>query len=466
MQMIVLDPTILAAAAVILLVLLAVTSLWLRARSALLGSAAELAAMRKSLQDLDNRYRPILDLDNAIEDRRRDLNNLTNEVEKVRADYSNKRSIYDALVHEIAALEDRVQLAELGVYEPSFQFDTSAEYVSAITTNKEAQKKMVSSDRAAICSTNWTVNGSQRDGKTMANRAIKLALRAFNNECEVAINKVTWKNYEASLDRIRKSCDAINRLNKSNHVEITEGFLQLRLEELRLTHEERLRKRMEQERLRDERAALREEERAQREIEAEVRRAEKEEAMRREALAKAAAELDATTGAEREKLNSRIAVLESKLVEAQAAKERAMSMAQQTRVGHVYIISNIGSFGEQVFKIGMTRRIDPMERVQELGDASVPFPFDVHAMIFTEDAPGLERSLQQALDKYRVNRVNPRKEFFRVQRDEVKATLAAKFPNVPFIEQPDAQEYFNSLPKLQIEEMAEAQMEERFPVAI
>jgi hypothetical protein len=141
-------------------------------------------------------------------------------------------------------------------------------------------------------------------------------------------------------------------------------------------------------------------------------------------------------------------------------------MAQQTRIGHVYIISNIGSFGEQVFKVGMTRRIDPMERIIELGDASVPFPFDVHALIFTQDAPGLERSLQQALEEYRVNRVNPRKEFFRVPAAKVKAILADKLPDLPFREEPEAQEYFKSLPKTEIEELAHDQQEERFPVAI
>jgi hypothetical protein len=192
----------------------------------------------------------------------------------------------------------------------------------------------------------------------------------------------------------------------------------------------------------------------------------KEEGERLAALEKARTELAAATGAQLDRLNQRIIELEDLASRAHDAKERAISMAQQTRVGHVYIISNIGSFGEQVFKVGMTRRIDPMERIIELGDASVPFPFDVHALIFTQDAPSLERSLQQALEKYRVNRVNLRKEFFRVSATEVKAILADRLPDLPFKEEPDAQEYFSSLPKIELEALAHEQQEERFPVAI
>jgi hypothetical protein len=346
------------------------------------------------------------------------------------------------------------------------RFDTSAEYAIALAANKDRQKEMISAGTAVVCSIEWTVNGSKREGETMSSRAIRMVLRAFNNECEVIIGKVTWKNYDASRERIRKSAEAINKLNESNHIGISDQYIKLKIDDLRLTYEERQRKREEQERLRDERAAAREEEKAQREIEAEIRRAMKEEGERLAALEKARAELAAATGAQLDRLNQRIIELEDLASRAHDAKERAISMAQQTRIGHVYIISNIGSFGEQVFKVGMTRRIDPMERIIELGDASVPFPFDVHALIFTQDAPGLERSLQQALEEYRVNRVNPRKEFFRVPAAKVKAILADKLPDLPFREEPEAQEYFKSLPKTEIEELAHEQQEERFPVAI
>jgi hypothetical protein len=452
-----------AGALLLSLVLLAV---WMSGRIKLARTTAALQDVERRLANTEAKYTPIRNLEIEADARTRELERVIQEIQNLRSDYATKRKIYDALVHEIRALEEKLDFAELGLYEPKFEFNSSAEYAGAISNLKEKQKSMISAGSAAICRTKWQVNGSEREGATMSNRAIRLSLRAFNNEAEVIIGKVSWKNYHASLERISKARETINKLNKSNLVEISDAYLTLKYEELRLTYEERIRKREEQEKLREERAASREEERAQREIEAEIKRAEKEEAQRREMLARATAELHAATGAERVRLNQRIAELEMKLEEAQAARARAVSMAEQTRVGHVYVISNIGSFGEQVFKVGMTRRIDPMERIQELGDASVPFPFDVHALVFTDDAPALERSLQQELENNRINRVNRRKEFFRVPLEDVKRLMAEKFPDVPFTEQADAREFFGSVSKPELETLAHAQEEERFPAAL
>ena len=127
----------------------------------------------------------------------------------------------------------------------------------------------------------------------------------------------------------------------------------------------------------------------------------------------------AETERERTRLQSRIKALEIKLSEALSQYHRAKSMAQQTRAGYVYIIANERSFGPGVLKIGMTRRIDPMERINELGDASVPFPFDVHRLIYTDDAPTLEAQLHQRFADRRMNAENNRKEFFRVSLPDV-----------------------------------------------
>ena len=116
-------------------------------------------------------------------------------------------------------------------------------------------------------------------------------------------------------------------------------------------------------------------------------------------------------------------------------------MAQQTKRGHVYVISNIGSFGENVYKIGMTRRLEPEDRVKELGDASVPFSFDIHAMIFSEDAPKLEAALHNQFEQHKVNMVNPRKEFFNVTLDEIKNVVKSNHIDATFIDIPEAEEY-------------------------
>jgi len=168
---------------------------------------------------------------------------------------------------------------------------------------------------------------------------------------------------------------------------------------------------------------MREEQKAIQEYERTIRDAEKEEKLYENLLEKAKLELAKASESEKVIMSARVAQLEAELAEALAKSERAKSMAEQTRKGYIYVISNIGSFGEDVYKIGMTRRLDPMDRVRELGDASVPFPFDVHAMIYYEDAPKLENQLHKEFNNNRVNAVNLRKEFFRVELDKVRVTV-------------------------------------------
>jgi hypothetical protein len=193
----------------------------------------------------------------------------------------------------------------------------------------------------------------------------------------------------------------------------------LKLEELRLAYEYKEKLHKEKEEQKALREQMKEEERARREAEKAQSEAEKEEKRYAEALEKARKELASKSDSEREIYSSKIRDLEEQLRQAMENKERAKSMAEQTRKGHVYIISNIGSFGEHVYKIGMTRRLDPLDRIWELSDASVPFDFDIHALIQSDDAPGLERKLHETFANNRVNRVNEKKEFFRVTLTEI-----------------------------------------------
>jgi hypothetical protein len=391
----------------------------------------------------------------------------TRSLGEIRADYASKRAIFDRLTHETKALEDRLDLAELGLYEPKFRFESSAQYERALTRNREDQKSAIASGRAVYCTTNWVVEGSKRAGDALARRAIRMTLRAFNNECEVLIGKASWKNHDRIAGQIEKSFAAINALNESNKTVISDDFLAMKLDELELTYEEHLKKKEEADELREERVRAREEAKAQREIEAQIRKTEEEEIRRKEALNAARAELGQATEAERRKLNEEIAALQAKLDEATAEHDRAISMAEQTRVGYVYAISNVGSFGESVFKIGMTRRVDPDDRVDELGDASVPFEFDVHAMAFTRDAPKLERDLHLALDEFRLNRVNLRKEFFRVPLSILRAKFASLAPEATFVDVAEAGDYYLSLPvEAKREIAARIESDSAFPSAL
>lgn len=231
----------------------------------------------------------------------------------------------------------------------------------------------------------------------------KLLLRAFNGECDAAITNVTWNNVTKMEERIRKSFEAINKLGDVENISVTSEYLNLKLDEIRLTHEYEQKRYQEHEEQRRVREEQREEEKARKEIQRAREEAETEEARYQKALEKAREEAASATGAQLQKLTEQVSSFEAKLDEARKKKERAISRAELTKSGFVYVISNIGSFGESVYKIGMTRRADPHERISELGGASVPFPFDTHAILYSENAPELETGLHELFAERRLN---------------------------------------------------------------
>jgi hypothetical protein len=291
-------------------------------------------------------------------------------------------------------------------------------------------------------------------------------LFAFNGECDGLIAKVKWNNAEKSKDMIVKAFEAINKLGATHSIEITTEFVGLKLKELSLTYEYEQKKYEEKEEQRRIREQMREEEKAQREFERAQKEAEDEEDRYEKALEKAQAELKKAGQGNMELLQEKIKLLEQQLHEAHDRKERAIAMAQLTKVGHIYVISNIGSFGEDVYKMGMTRRLDPLDRVRELGDASVPFHFDVHAIIYSENAPQLEYELHQKFSDRRINRVNSKKEFFRISLEEIEAfVLQHTGAQIEFTKIAEARDYRETLTMLEKLHKAEESntKENRFP---
>lgn len=273
----------------------------------------------------------------------------------------------------------------------------------------------------------------------------KLMLRAFNGECNGVIAKVSWNNIDTMEARIKKSYEAINKLGSHHEIIITKDYFDLKLQELKLEFElqEKLyQEKVEQRKIKEQ---MREEEKTQREIEKALKEAEEEEERNAEALQKAKTEIEKAQGEELERLNEKIKALEENLRKAQELKERAISRAQLTKSGHVYIISNIGSFGDTVYKIGMTRRLEPIDRINELGDASVPFDFDVHGMIYSENAPELENALHKKLESKRVNWVNLRSEFFNTTIDEIETIVKELNLNIQLTKVAEAREYRETL---------------------
>lgn len=396
---------------------------------------------RKRAKALEKRYSSIIDIDVATEKSLREKETILREVDTLRDGYKEKKIIYDNIVKEAAIFNEEIQLAELGFYKPHYDFDTSDDYKKEMNGIKQQQKYMMTNKTALYCNTQWSVEGSRAKGKTMANRAIRLTARAFNKECDSAVAKVRWNNVRRLEAQIEKAFDAINKLNKSQDIEIDGRYLNLKLEELRIAHEYVDKKQQEKEDQAEIRRQMREEMR----LEKEVEKAISDELKYENLLERAKDEINKSTGNQLNKLNAKIAKLEEDLAAAHEKSERAKSMAQQTKSGHVYVISKIGSFGEGIYKIGMTRRLDPIDRVKELGDASVPFIFDLHAMIYSEDAPALENSLHKAFEEFRLNLVNTRKEFFKVTLDDILEEVRKVSPEVEFIKSAEAQHFNETL---------------------
>ena len=387
----------------------------------------------REIEEFKNKYSPIISIESELEQLRSSAEQAQQETEEVRAQYAEKRSTLKKLEQQVAIYDERISFAELGVYEPHFDFGDSETYKESIKAVRERQKGMVSSKEATICPANWTVDGSRSKGQTMVNRQTRLTMRAFNNECEATIANTRWNNVVAMEKRILIAAKQINNANASMNLIIHEDYVALKLDELHLTHEYRERLKIEK----DERAELARAEREEKKLIAEAETAEREERKFAELLNKARSQAGVD--------ESRIAELEAKLAAAQAESKRARAMAQMTRSGYVYIISNIGSFGDDVVKIGLTRRLDPDDRVRELGDASVPFGFDTHAMIYSEDAPGLEAALHKEFSDRRINASNLRKEFFRVTLDEVEGAVRVLAPDANFFKDREAQEWHETL---------------------
>lgn len=373
------------------------------------------------------RYSDLINEDEMLEKKKTELSQVTKNIQNEKNNALKLLETKKKLETSLKELEETVELQEYGFYKKSFFYDSSVEYKNKLDTIYEKQKEMIKDKSAALCTTEWTVEGSKAKGKKMTADNLKLILRAFNGESDAAIAKVKFNNFAVMEKRITKSKEAIDKLSSVNHCFINEKYYKLKLEELHLNYEYALKLQEEKEEQREIREQMREEEKARREYEKAIKDAELEEKRYASALESAKKEYEKIMAQKSEEERAiyaeKIAKLEEELKIAHEKSQRAISQAQLTRSGHVYIISNIGSFGEEVYKIGMTRRLDPEDRVKELSGASVPFPFDIHAMIYSEDAPGLETKLHRAFNDRRVNLINQKREFFNVSLDEIKSFI-------------------------------------------
>ena len=360
--------------------------------------------------------------------------------ERLEKEIDKRTSKIDALKKEAIFFEDAITFQEFGLYTPRYDFVTSEEYKEELDRIRDAQKKLIKNDKAIIGATTWTVNGSKSKGNKMIADMKKLFLRAFNSDCEDVISKVKYNNFDMSLKKIRQSANSIEKLGKSMSLQITQKYIDWKEEELTLAFEYQQKKQEEKEAQKAARAEMREAARLQKEIEAQRKKMEKEQTHYQTAYEKLLKQLEEDP--DNSDLLAKKSELENQLNDIDRAIKDIDYREANQRAGYVYIISNIGAFGENVYKIGMTRRLDPQDRVDELGDASVPFNFDVHAMIFSDDAPALEAALHKAFEDRKLNMVNTRREFFNVTLDEIKEVVKENFDKtVEFVDVPDAEQF-------------------------
>ena len=402
---------------------------------------------------LRNRYAGLISVQNEIDATSRELERARQSLKECETANQQRQAALtleqkelesrrDELNKEVSLLEENLEDMSFGLYKPHFSFQTSEEYKSAMEKGRDEERQMIREGKAAVCHTKWAVANSEKEGQKMAKQYTKLMLRGFNGECDAAVANVSWNNVERMEERVRKSFEALNQLGSVMQMSLTPEFLKLKLGELRLTYEYEEKRHQEREEQRRIREQIREEERAQQEIEKARQDAEREEADYEKALSKAREDALKATGSQLEKLTKQISSFEAKLDEARKNKQRAIARAQLTKSGFVYVISNIGSFGDRVFKIGMTRRLEPMDRIDELSDASVPFAFDLHAMLYSDNAPELEAALHRLVQDRQVNLVNARKEFYRdVALEEIEAFVKTRGLSAQFIRIPEAKEY-------------------------
>lgn len=398
----------------------------------------EISTLEQTLQEkeieantkIENFNLSIENLQNTTASLNTTLNNLNTEI-------ANKKQL-------LIEMDEEILVQEFGLYTPYYDFASALDYKEELARIRSKQKDLIKNNKATHGNTQWTVNNNRKKGEKMVKDTQKLLLRAFNSECDTIVSKVKYTNFDASLDRIYKVAEAISKLGSLMEISVTDEYLNCKVKELRLAFEYQQKKQQEKEELREARAAQREAAKLQKEIEAERKKFEKEQTHYETALLKVLKALH--NEPENQELIAKKEELEQHLVKVEQSLKDIDYREANQKAGYVYIISNIGAFGENVYKIGMTRRLDPQERIDELSGASVPFRFDVHAMIFSDDAPALEAALHRAFEDKKMNMVNNRKEFFKVTLDEIKEVIRQNFDKtVEFTDVADAEQYRISL---------------------
>lgn len=336
---------------------------------------------------------------------------------------------------DVIELNDQRVLQDVGIYRYHHPLEDAAAYKDQLRKLESQIDNLVKSGKAVLAADMFTFGGSLAKGRKMVADLSKLMLRAYNAEADNCVRSLRSGNVSTAKKRLDNAVKAIEKLGVLMDMHVNAEYHSLRVAEVELTADYQMKVQEERERAREERDLLREQRRAEQELAAERERLEKERAHYRGALESLRAAGDDTAADD----------LAARLGEINRAIEANDYRIANVRAGYIYVISNIGALGPNVVKIGMTRRLEPRDRIRELGDASVPFGYDVHALFFSDDAVTLENELHKEFAGRRVNWVNQRREFFFATPEEVRAVLAEKVGGLlEYNDRPEALEYFQS----------------------
>lgn len=393
-------------------------------------------------------------LNNQIEEKKGLLSELTkqlkiaNEVSSLDKELEKRKEELQDVKSRLAIMNDDVGLQEFGFFERQYKFSDSVRYKAELDDLRLQQKQLVKDGRAGVITSPLAFNNSVKKGEAIQKQLIKAAIRGFNGESDALLTKVTPGNLENKKKALQKAFEQLNKIYERNFVKLTNQYLELKAKELQLAVEYDLQKQEEKELLREQRAQEKEDRKLQAEIAAKRKKLEKDRMHFKQMLDNVEALMKSASEEEKEKLKLQLSEYQNKLSELDEIEEDIDYREGHASAGYVYVISNIGSFGEDVYKIGVTRRLEPLERIRELSSASVPFQFDVHALVFSEEAFALETELHNQLAEFKVNKVNGRKEYFRVPFDRIKEILSAhKELAIELTEKAEAFEYRQGLLK-------------------
>ena len=429
------------------------------------GIAALVLLVMQFLQNkkLNEKYGHIDSLDSKILELDEMFSEKTKEFDKHQTDLSTELSMKeDQLYKEFQSYSDEIfkqkkellkEINKLREEENSLNTSLLNEHYNISEydgiTSEECKNKLslLKLEEKELLQSNEYVVISSSDSKQEINSNIKQIVRCINSECDNILINISIKNIDSMRNKISKCYESLNKIFMVNGIQLTPKVLEYKLSELNLVYTYELKKQQEKEQQKAIKEQMVEEEKVRREIEKQKAKLEKDQTQFSNEITKLMAYLQKSQNdIEKQLYVNKINELEEKLKQLEQEKETVLEREANARAGFVYVISNIGSFGEDIYKIGMTRRLEPMDRIKELSSASVPFEFDVHAMIFSDNAPELENTLHKHFEKQRVNRANVRKEFFRVSIDEIETIVKEIYNNtVEFTRIPVATEYRQTL---------------------